>query len=41
MAKCKFFSRSEIIYQIKKNNIKTISYDESLFKTKKFPCGYC
>ena len=27
-------SRSEIIYQIK-NNIKTISYDESLFKTKR------
>ena len=30
-----FLSRSEIIYQIKKNNIKTISYDESLFKTKR------
>ena len=30
-----FLSRDEIIYQIKKNNIKTISFDESLYKMKR------
>ena len=34
MAKCEFLSRDEIIYQIK-NNIKTISFDESLYKMKR------